>query len=102
MFDLLWLAIGFNFQILCDHLPDFSRCLQSDFIEWAVNGDFDHPVCDLLHHCRITQPALSACPANELQVSLDDANWLILAQYGPYPVRCLKIHALFIASKNCY
>ena len=100
VFDLLWDAIGFDLQILCDHLPDFRSCLQCDLIEWTIDRDIYNPVCDPLHRTQISQPALSPCPSDKLQIPLDHPDWLILAQHGPFPAHWLKIHVVDCLKKT--
>jgi hypothetical protein len=92
--DLLRDAIGFDFQVLCDHLPNFCCGPDREFIVGSCQGNLDDPIGDSLHVAWIAQPALPPRPANQLQIPLNHPNWLIFAQHGPFPVVCLKIHVV--------
>jgi hypothetical protein len=94
VFNLLRHSIGFDLQVLCDHLPDFRSGPHSKFFVRGVQGNFYDSTGNPLHVTGITQPALSPRPANQLQIPLDHPNWLILAQHGPFPVHWLKIHVV--------
>jgi hypothetical protein len=94
VFHLLGHTIGFDLQILCDHLPNFSSRANSQFLIRGCQGNLDDSIGDSLHVARIAQPALSPRSANQLQIPLNHPNWLILAQYGPFPVIWLKNHVV--------